>query len=185
MKKRSVKNLTLCAMCIALCAVLPRAFNLIPNGGKLFSPLHIPVLLCGLACGGSWGALCGVLGPLLGSLIGAPPVQMLPRFIPELVIYGLAGGVCMKFIRTGHSSLDVYISLATAMLLGRIAGGIATVAVMALTTGVYTWQMFVAAYFVEAVPAIIVHIAVIPVLVFALARSRLIPARYPKVEQHG
>ena len=52
MKKTiSAKNLAFCALCIALCVVLPMAFHAIANAGPIFLPMHIPVLLCGLACG--------------------------------------------------------------------------------------------------------------------------------------
>ncbi len=183
-KTSHIKRISLCAMCIALCVVLPKAFLLIPDGGKIFSPMHIPVLLCGLACGGWYGAICGILGPLLGSLTNTPPMFMLPRMIPELAIYGLAGGLAMRFIRTGRSGRDVYLSLAIAMLAGRIAGGIASVIYYTVTTGTYSVELFLASYFVEAIPAIVLHILLIPVIVFALSKARLIPARYPTVNAH-
>ncbi len=179
-KQFSVKQICICAMCIALCVVLPKAFVMLPNGGKIFSPIHIPVLLCGLVCGDGWGALCGILGILLGALTGTPPMFMVPRMLPELCFYGFAAGLSMRFIRTGSSAADVYISLAIAMLVGRIAGGISSVIYYTVTTGVYSLEMFLTSYFVEAVPAIILHAVVIPVLVFALAKARMVPARYPK-----
>ena len=47
MKKTfSAKNLAFCALCIALCVVLPMAFHAIANAGPIFLPMHIPVLLC-------------------------------------------------------------------------------------------------------------------------------------------
>ena len=36
-------------MCVALAIVLPIAFHMIPDAGKVFLPMHIPVLLCGAA----------------------------------------------------------------------------------------------------------------------------------------
>ena len=74
MKKTvNAKNLAFCALCIALCVVLPMAFHAIANAGMIFLPMHIPVLLCGLACGWPYGLICGVLGPLLsGVLTGMP-----------------------------------------------------------------------------------------------------------------
>ena len=48
MKKTvNAKNLAFCALCIALCVVLPMAFHAIANAGMIFLPMHIPVLLCG------------------------------------------------------------------------------------------------------------------------------------------
>lgn len=173
-----VKQICVCAICIALCYVLPVAFHAIGLGGVL-SPMHIPVLLCGLVCGGGWGALCGLLGPVLSSLLsGMPPMMMLTRMIPELCIYGLAAGLAMRLVRTGKVAADVYISLAIAMLLGRVAGGIASVIFYTVTTGTYSFAMWATSYFVESVPGIVAHLALVPVLYFVLVGSRVIPARY-------
>ena len=43
----SVKKSTLCALCIALCIVLPVAFHAL-GVGAVFLPMHIPVFLCAL-----------------------------------------------------------------------------------------------------------------------------------------
>lgn len=52
MKKLTLsKKSVITAMCIALCIVFPIALHLIPNAGTLLSPMHLPVLLCGLVCG--------------------------------------------------------------------------------------------------------------------------------------
>ena len=178
----SVKRVSLCAMCIALCYVLPIAFHAIGLGSVL-SPMHIPVLLCGLVCGGGYGLICGILGPVLSSLIsGMPPVMMLVRMIPELCIYGLAGGLAMRFIRTGRAALDVYIALAIAMIAGRIVGGIASAIFYTVTSGVYSLALWVTGYFVEALPGIAAHLILVPVLVFTLAKAKLIPQRYSKGE---
>lgn len=61
--KCSVKNMTLTAVCIALCVVLPIAFHSIPDAGSVFLPMHIPVLICGMICGWPYGFICGVMGP--------------------------------------------------------------------------------------------------------------------------
>lgn len=177
----SIKRITITAVCIALCYVLPVAFHGI-GLGSILSPMHIPVLLCGLICGGGWGALCGILGPILSSLLSSmPPMLMLIRMIPELAIYGLTAGVAMRFIRTGKTALDVYISLSLSMIAGRIAGGIATAIFMAATSGVYSLSLWLASYFVEAVPGIVAHLVLVPLLVLTLTKAKVIPTRYSKV----
>ena len=50
MKYSPIKKLVITAVCIALCVVLPMVFHSFPNGGSIFLPMHIPVLLCGLMC---------------------------------------------------------------------------------------------------------------------------------------
>lgn len=179
-KLSHVKGISLCAMCVALCCVLPVAFHAVSLGGIL-SPMHIPVLLCGIICGGGYGALCGILGPLLSSLITSMPgAVMLPRMIPELLVYGLAAGLAMKYIRTGSAGLDTYISLGIAMLAGRIAGGIATAIFYMATSGVYSIALWATSYLVESVPGIIAHLILVPLLALTLEKAKVIPARYAK-----
>lgn len=176
-KKSSAKRVTLCAVCIALCYALPLAFHSVGLGGTL-SPMHIPVLLCGLVCGGPSGFICGIIGPMLSSLLsGMPPATMLIRMIPELCVYGLVGGLAMRKIRTGSATANVYISLILAMIFGRIAGGIATAVFFMVTSGVYSLTLWFASYFAESIPGIVAHLILVPVLYFALKKARLVPNR--------
>lgn len=176
----SAKRITLCAVCIALCYALPIAFHAVGLGGTL-SPMHIPVLLCGLVCGGASGLICGIIGPVLSSLLsGMPPMLMLIRMIPELCAYGLVGGIAMKRVRTGSATADVYVSLAIAMIAGRIVGGIASAVFFTVTSGVYSVGLWFASYFAESIPGIIAHLMLVPVLVLSLQKARLVPARYAK-----
>ncbi len=182
MKLSSVKRISLCAMCVALCYVLPIAFHTV-GLGSILSPMHIPVLLCGLVCGGGYGLICGILGPVLSSLVGGmPPAVMLLRMVPELCVYGLAGGLAMHFVRTGKAAADVYISLVIAMIAGRIVGGIASAIFYTVTSGVYSLALWATSYFVEALPGIAAHLLLVPLLVFTLTKARLLPERYPKGE---
>ena len=176
----SAKRITLCAVCIALCYALPIAFHSVGLGSAL-SPMHIPVLLCGLVCGSGSGLICGIVGPCLSSLLsGMPPMTMLIRMLPELAIYGLAGGISMKLIRTGSSVADVYISQIIAMICGRVVGGIATAIFFTATSGVYSLPLWFASYFVEALPGIAAHLVIVPVLVLSLQKAKLAPRRYVK-----
>ena len=73
----SVKKTIITALCTALCVVLPIAFHAIPNAGAVFSPIHIPVLLCGLLLSWPYGLLCGILGPVFSSILtGMPSIQV-------------------------------------------------------------------------------------------------------------
>ena len=45
--KKTVKNLTLSAMFLALCIILPFITGGVPQIGNAISPMHIPVLICG------------------------------------------------------------------------------------------------------------------------------------------
>ncbi len=171
-------KLTVTALCLALCVVLPIVFHIIPEGGSLFSPMHIPVFICGLACGGVWGLVCGILGPVLSSFItGMPNAAYLPPMLVELAAYGLITGAMMHFVRTGRLYADLYISLGTAMILGRVLAGLAKGFIFA--RGAFTIGMWAASYFAGSVPGIIAHLIIVPVLCSALMKARLIDRRYP------
>ena len=183
MKKMSaVKTACICAICIALCYVLPVAFHAL-GLGSMFSPMHIPVLLCGLVCGSFYGAFCGVAGPVLSSVLsGMPSATGLVSMVPELLIYGLVSGLLMKLVRTGKLQLDLYISLVPAMLLGRIAAGIAkALFVRWMATGeTFNIAVWATSYFVGSFPGIVVHLILLPILVMTLMKARIIPNRYTK-----
>ena len=171
-----IKRMVLSALCIALCVVLPIAFHVIPNAGTVFLPMHIPVLLCGLVCGWQYGLLCGVMGPLVSSLLtGMPAAAILPGMIVECGVYGCTAGLMMEYVRTGRLSLDLYLCLPTAMLVGRILSGISKALIFAPNTSLTAWAT---ASFVTGLPGILVQLIFIPAIVGTLMRAGLIPYRY-------
>ena len=178
----NVKKMCICALCIALCCVLPQAFHILPLGnnvGTALSPMHLPVLLCGLVCGWPYGLLCGLAGPVLSHLLFTmPPTPVLIPMIPELGVYGLAAGLGMQFIRTGRTLPDLYLSLLPALILGRIAGGVTQAFLYLSRTESYTIALWTGSYVVGTLPAIVLQLAVLPALVWGLMRAGLIPARY-------
>ncbi len=172
----NVKKMVTTALCLALCIVLPMAFHAIPNAGSVLSPMHIPVLLCGLSCGWLWGLLCGIFGPLLSSVITQmPPLAYLPGMMLELAVYGLVTGVMMQLVHTKKFYVDLYLSLLTAMLLGRAASGVANALIF--SAGSYSFGIWASAYFVQGIPGIIMHLVLIPSIVVALEKAKLIPQR--------
>ncbi len=178
MKITHIKRLTITALCVALCVVLPMAFHMIPNAGSVMLPMHIPVLLCGLVCGWQYGLLCGLLGPLVSSVLtGMPPAAILPGMMVECGMYGCVGGLMMERVRTGSRYADLYLCLPVAMLAGRVISGV--VKALILTPGL-SFTAWATASFVTAIPGILVQLILLPNLVVALTRAGLIPARYSR-----
>lgn len=174
----NVKKLCITAVCMALCCILPTLFHSVGLGTAL-SPLHIPALLCGIVCGGGYGLVCGLVGPIISSMLtGMPGAPMLATMLPELMAYGLATGLMMRFVRTGKLYADLYISLGAAMILGRVVGGIAKVLFYMGTGEAFTLAVWISSYFVATLPAIVAHLILIPVLVVMLMKARVIPKRY-------
>ena len=177
----SVKKACICSFCAALCYVLPLAFHAMALG-SVFSPMHLPVLLCGLLCGWPYGAFCGIAGPVISCVLsgGMPSPVQLVYMVPELCVYGLAAGIGMRLIRTGKIVMDIYLSLLPAMLLGRVVGGAAQAVFYFSTARSYSAALWASSYVAGTLPGAVLQLVVLPALVLSLARARLIPARYPK-----
>lgn len=173
---KPIKKLTLASVCIALCVVLPIAFHSVPNGGSIFLPMHIPVLICGMLCGWPYGLLCGLMGPLLSSLItGMPPAAMLPAMMVECGTYGAVSGLVLKFLRSGKLYVDLYVALVAAMIAGRVISGITKALIFSPGMAMSAW---VTASFVTALPGIVIQLVFLPGVVAMLMKARVIPQRY-------
>lgn len=182
MKLTPVKKLVFTAVCAALCLVLPMAFHSVPNAGTIFLPMHIPVLLCGLVCGWPYGGVCGLVGPLLSSLVtGMPPAAMLPSMMVECCAYGFVTGMLMRHLHTKHAVADLYISLVCAMVVGRVVAGFAKAWIFTPGISPFAW---VTTSLVAGIPGIVIQLILMPMVVFALTRAKLIPSRYPKETVH-
>ena len=176
MKLSNTKRIVLSSACVALCVVLPMAFHSFPNGGSVFLPMHIPVLLCGMMCSWPYGLVCGLLGPLLSSIITSmPPAAMLPSMMVECAAYGCISGAMMLLVRTKKPYLDLYISMVTAMVAGRFIAGVAKALILAPGTPMFAW---VTTSLVTGLPGIVIQLVLLPTLVYALTRAKLLPRRY-------
>ena len=161
---KNTKHLIFTALCMALGVVLPMAFHMIPNAGS--------VLLCGLVCGPVLGLICGIFTPVLSSLItGMPGPAYLPSMICELAVYGLLAGVMIKLIKTEKPLVNLYASLITAMIGGRIVYGLMNALIF--RAGAYSIQMWMTASFVTALPGIILQLLLLPAVVYALQKAKL------------
>ena len=174
-----LKKSIIAAMLIAFCVVFPMAFHAVgPIAGRTLLPMHIPVLLAGLVCGPILGLIVGLVGPFLSSLItGMPPLGILPVMMIELGTYGLVAGIAIKLVHTHRLSVDLYISLIVAMLAGRVVAGAAQA--IYFFEGTYLIGMWWTSYFVTSLPGLVIQLLLIPSLIIALERERVIPIRYP------
>ena len=172
-KNTSALCLAISAVCLALCLLLPFLTGQIKQIGQALCPMHIPVLLCGFLCGPWYALAVGAIAPVLRfALFGMPPlVPTGAAMCFELAAYGALSGVLYRLLPDRRSS--VYAALIGAMLGGRVVWGVAMALLLGVSGGAFTWGAFVAGAFAGAVPGIILHIVLIPVIVFALQRAGL------------
>lgn len=173
----NLKKIVSTALLVAIGIALPLAFHAIPNGGRIFLPMHIPVLLCGLICGIPYGLVCGIVTPLLSSLLtGMPLAAMLPSMLCELAVYALASALLMRFAPVKKPVARIYIALIGAMLAGRVVSGLLNWLIF--SAGTYSMHAWLMSSFVTALPGIAIQIVLIPAIVFGLQKAKLIDKRW-------
>ncbi len=169
--KPQIRSLVIAGLCLALCLLLPFLTGQIPQIGSMLSPMHIPVLLCGFLCGWQYGLAVGFTAPLLRFLLfGMPPIMPVGFAMAfELAAYGLAVALLCRALPKKLGT--VYLALIGAMLVGRAVWGLASLVIFTLLGNPFTWEIFLAGAFVNALPGIVLHIALIPPVVLALRRA--------------
>lgn len=174
---KSYKNLVFSAVCLALCMLLPLLTGQLQQLGNALCPMHIPVLICGFIAGPWYAAAVGAIAPLLRFLIfGMPPIFPIGiAMCFELAAYGAVSGLLYKLLP--KKTLNIYASLIAAMLSGRVVWGIVRAVLSGASGSPFTWQAFLAGGFINAVPGIILHILLIPVIVMALERAGFMKER--------
>ena len=173
MTSLQVRKMTYAALYLAIAMVLPFVTGQIPEIGAMLSPMHIPVLLCGFMCGWPWGLAVGFIAPLLRSVVFGMPV-MFPGAVAmafELATYGCLSGLLYHLLP--KKAWCTYAVLVISMIAGRIVWGIARLILAGLSGGSFTWALFIAGAVTNAIPGIILHLALIPVLVIAMNRAGL------------
>lgn len=172
--KKQLLRLVTAAMLMAVGIVLPFFTGQIPQIGSMLLPMHLPVLVCGLICGWQYGGAVGFILPILRyALFGMPPMPNGIAMAFELAAYGAIAGFLYNHSRW-QCLIALYRSLIIAMIGGRVVWG----AVRVLMTGTagepFTWQMFMAGAFLNAVPGIVMQLTLIPALMLALDRTGII-----------
>ena len=174
---RSVQNLVIAALMLALAYVLPFFTGNIPQIGSMLLPMHLPVFLCGLICGWQYGAVVGFVAPLMRmALFGMPPLVAAVAMAFELAAYGGIAGFLYN-----RSRWQCVVALYRALLAAMVGGRIVWAAVRVVMTGVasvpFTWQIFLTEALVNAIPGIILQLVFIPVLMVALDRTGMVRFR--------
>ncbi len=169
-KLSGTRRLVVAAFFLALGLLLPFLTAQVPEIGSKLLPMHIPVLLCGFVCGWPYGLAVGAVLPLFRSLLfGMPP--LFPTAVAmcvELAVYGLMTGLLRDLLP--RRPVMLYANLALSMLAGRAVWGVASIGLYAIAGNPFTWQIFAAGAFVNALPGIVLQLVIIPPLVLALDR---------------
>ena len=165
----SPKQIAYTALFLALAIVMPIVFHQFGLAGRIFLPMHIPVLICGFAIGPLAGVITGLLAPFLSHLLtGMPPSYAVPLMSMELPMYGLVAGIVYQRLK-----LNIFIALIISMIVGRLMFALGLIILGRFIELPYGPLEFLAAggAIVTGLPGILVQIVIIPPIVAALKRA--------------
>ena len=173
MNSTQLRKLTYSALYMAIALILPFVTGQIPEIGAMLCPMHIPALLCGFMCGWPWGVAVGFISPLLRSVMFGMPA-MFPAAIAmafELAVYGGMAG--LLYSRLPRKKWMLYAALLISMIAGRVAWGAVQALLAGLSGNSFTWTLFLTGAVINAIPGIIMQLALIPVLVVTMDKAGL------------
>lgn len=175
-EKRRTRHMIISAVMIAIGIVLPLTLHSFPDGGKVFLPMHIPVMIGAFFLPWTWAVAVGVLTPILSFVLtGMPPIAPIPMVIImafELMTYGLIISLLRKKVVNREKWYSPLAAIIPAMIAGRVVVGIVMFALLKiyLPMKISPW-MFVWGGVTTGLPGIIVQIVLIPVLYQVLVRN--------------
>lgn len=173
-----LKKLTVSAMMLALALLLPFLTGQLQAIGQMLTPMHVPILLCGLLCGPIYGFSVGIVAaPLRFILFGMPQMPNVLYMTTELAVYGLLSGLFYQILP--KRKLSLYISLILSMIGGRIAYALIFIAInLSNAKSLESLTMpIISATVLTAWPGMILQILLIPTLLIVLEKAKIIPLK--------
>ena len=178
-RRLEINKITIFAMFLTLGWLLPFLTFQSTEIGNMFSLMHLPVIIGGFILGPIYGILLGVVTPLTRTLMfGMPPIYPVSLAMAvELGIYGLVSGFLYNLLARKlnlNQILSIYISLISAMILGRAAWGFTRYFMGLAATNGFTFAMFLSGAFITAYPGIILQLILIPAVIYLLNRLNIL-----------
>lgn len=115
---------------VACNLVLPQVFHLIPQGGVIFSPLSLVILVGAYKFGWKTGLLAALASPLVNHAItGMPAWEVMPVMTLKLAVLAMVAGLAAQCFKTVNLPLLIGVILVSKAIgcLGEfiLTGGIA------------------------------------------------------------
>lgn len=165
--KIQTRQITLIALFIALCLLVPFAFHLI-GLGKMFLPMFLPILLAGFMIRFPAAILVGLLGPWISALItGMPPL------FPTAVSMSVEGAATSGLASYCYNQrqLPFWLSLIISIAAQRMARIVMLWLILPLF-GLPVRALSLAD-FLYSFPGIILQLVLVPMIFKLLERSKL------------
>ncbi|MBK5251312.1 MAG: ECF transporter S component [Peptostreptococcaceae bacterium] len=166
---KETRQMTKAALFLAVSVILSSIFHMSGIDGRIFLPMHIPVLLAGFFLSPLMAFIVGLLAPFLNTLVTGMPVLFPIAIIMsvELGIYGLVTALI-----SGSKRRIPIIALIVAMVVGRLAAG-GMVYVLVVLFGVKINPLiYLQGAVLTGIPGIAIQLLLIPLLLKYLKGNR-------------
>ena len=167
---KNLKELILAGILAGTGVILPMAFHMFGGAGAIFLPMHIPVLVGGFFLSAPIALALGLITPVLSAVLtGMPPVfPMMPIMMLELGFYGLT----LSLVRAKITK-NPYVCLLSSMIVGRIAAGFMVFLLATyFSAKLPPVQVFISGSIVKGLPGILIQLVIVPIVVFAVTKSK-------------
>ena len=154
-------------MFVAAGVLIPYMFHIIGGStmGKVFLPMHIPVLVGAILLGSFYGVLIGSLSVVIGFLIGMPSMPLAFFMFFVLITYGFVAGYLGYKLK-----INIYLTLIIAMVCGRLASFLLMVCSIHIFSLSLPMQFGTWSYITTGLPGVVIQILLIPYLVQQLKK---------------
>ena len=163
---RSVRNLAVGGVCIALAVVLPLLVHSLGPSARIALPMHYPIFLAGTLLDPVGAAIVGLLSPALSmGLTGMPTPDQTFRMMGELATYGFVVSLVLRLLG-GFRYGTCLLALILAMILGRVVHA----SLAMLLYGFQGWKFYLALY-LPGIPGMVIQLILIPPLAIRVRRA--------------
>ncbi len=158
---------------VILATFLPQIVHVFAGsqGGIVFLPMYLPVLIGGCLLGYKYGIMVGLLSPIasfvMTSLVGNPMplLQRLPFMVFELGIFGLVSGLFSN--RISKNPFMAFPAILTSQLIGRLAF-VASVGLFQEVSGLNPSAVW--SQVLTGVNGLYLQAIIVPIIIIALSK---------------
>lgn len=166
--KIKTQQITLIALFIALCILVPFLFHLV-GLGKMFLPMFLPILLAGFIIEFPAAMLVGLLGPWISALAtGMPP--LFPTAISMCVEGVVTAGLASYLYH--NKRIPFWIGLIVAIIAQRIARIVVLLLILPIF-GLPAKALSIADFTIS-LPGVLLQLLLIPPILIMLWKSKII-----------
>lgn len=167
---KKTRQMTYSALFLAVSVILPSIFHMSGIDGKIFLPMHLPILLGGFFLPVPAAFLIGLTAPFLNALVTGMPAlfPMAVIMSVELAVYGSSVAIL-----SGAKRRMPVIALGAAMIMGRMAAGL-MVYLLAVLFGVkMSPAIYLKGSVLTGLPGIAIQLVLIPIVLKYLNKERI------------